>query len=134
MSGKSVEKACRVAHPRAALNPTGINGVYRIAVTNASQSIAVPLSLRARFLKLKLVSPAGTTSVQYGVSKAAAGQTIVLNQLSALGTGHASAGGTIFPNSSEDALIEQDVTFLNFIGSATEASCFLEIFVSEVPA
>jgi hypothetical protein len=133
MSSKYQDQAALLGHPVAALNPTGYTGVYRIALTGSSQSVTLPTNWPGRFVELTVVSPAGTTDVQYGFSSAAS-QTIVRNQASAVGTGHASAGKTIFPNTSKDGRIRVGMRSLNFISSAAEVNSFLEICISEVPA
>lgn len=132
MTSKNQEQAALLSHPVAALDPTGFTGVYRIALTGANQSIVLPTVWAGRFIELTVVSPAGTTDVQYGFSKVA--QTLVRNQASAVGTGHAAAGKTIFPNSSRDGRIRQGHYVLNFIASTGEALSFLEIHISEVPS
>lgn len=132
MASKNQEQAALLGHPVAALDPTGYTGVYRIALTGVVQNIAIPATWKGRFCELAVVSPAGTTDVQYAFSFAS--QAIVRNQASAVGTGHASAGRTIFPNTTRDGRIRQGMTFLNFISSAAEASSYLEISISEVPS
>lgn len=132
MASKNQEQAALLGHPVAALDPTGFTGVYRVALTGAIQNLVLPASWAGRFVELTVVSPAGTTDVQYAFSKTS--QTLVRNQASALGTGHASAGKTIFPNTSRDGRIRQGMGYLNFISSAAEASSFLEISISEVPS
>lgn len=132
MSGKYQDQAALLGHPVAALDPTGFTGVYRIALTGSIQNVQFPANWAGKFLELTVVSPAGTTDVQYAISVAS--QSLTRNQASAVGTGHASAGRTIFPNSSRDGRIRQGMRYLNFISSAAEASSFLELHISEVPA
>lgn len=72
-----------------------------------------------------------TTDVQLGCSYGAAAQTIVLDQVSAPGTGHASAGYTILAGTFLDVLIPGNATFINYI--ARTGTGVLEYFKSERP-
>lgn len=127
---KNQEQAALLSHPVAALDPNGFTGVYRIALTGANQTVDIPTLWAGKFIELTVVSPLGTTDVQYAFSKAA--QAIVRNQISSVGTGHAACGKTIFPNTSKDGRPRQGMEFLNFISSAVEG--YLEIHISEVPS
>lgn len=125
MSSSAVEKAALVSHPLAVADTSGLTNIHRIAITGVSQSVAVPAGWAGRFVR---ITNASTADVQYAFSRLAAA-TIVMNQAAAIGTGHASAGATIFAGSSRDARIQSGVLFLNFIGT----SGFLEVEISETP-
>jgi hypothetical protein len=115
-----------LAHPLNVADTTGIKGVFRIALTGAAQSLAVPASWRGREVRITVDS---TADVQYGFSTGAAGQTLVLDQLSALTLSSAAAGASIFAGQSRNARVPAPATFINFISTA--AAGFLEAEVSE---
>ena len=128
MASKSQEQAALLAHPLAVADTTGLTNVHRIALTGAAQSVAVPAGWQERFVRLTVDS---TSNVQYAFSTGAAGQTLVLDQAAAIGTGHAACGATIFAGQSKDGRVRRGVTFLNFIADA--AGGFLEVEISETP-
>lgn len=119
------DKAARVGHPTAAADPTGFQGVYRVALTGALQSFALPSGLAGRFATLTVV---GDQDLQFAFGMGVA-PALVLDQLSAPGTGHAAAGKTIFANTSLDRRISRGATHLSFI--AKGAGGFLELECSE---
>lgn len=128
MASKNQEQAVLVGHPLAAADATGATGVYRIALTGASQNFAVPAKWLGRFVRVTVDS---TADVQYAFSNGAA-QTLVLDQASAPGTGHVAAGSSIFAGQVKDARVRAAVTHMNFISTA--AAGFLELELSETPA
>lgn len=129
MASKNQEQAVLVGHPLAAADATGATGVYRIALTGASQNFAVPAKWLGRFVRVTVDS---TADVQYAFSTGAAGQTLVMDQTSAINAGNAAAGSSIFAGQSRDARVPAGATYLNYISTA--ASGFLELELSEVPA
>jgi hypothetical protein len=115
-----------LAHPLNVADTTGAKGVYRIALTGAAQSLAVPAAWRGREVRITVDS---TADVQYGFSTGAAGQTLVLDQASALTLSSAAAGASIFTLQSRNGRVPAAATFINFIASA--ANGFLELEMSE---
>lgn len=115
-----------LSHPTVAADSTGLTGVFRIALTGVSQSLAIPAKWRGRVVRITVDS---TADVQYGLSTGAAGQTLVLDQLSALTLSSAAAGASIFTLQSRTARVPTGATFLNFI--ATAAAGYLELELTE---
>lgn len=128
MASKHQDKAALVSHPLAVADTSGLTNVHRIAISGAAQSIALPASWQGKFVRLTVDS---AVNVQYAFSSGAAA-TLVLDQASAIGTGHAACGASIFAGSSKDGRVRNGVTHLNFIGDS--ASGFLEVEISETPA
>lgn len=127
MSGAAVEKACSLKGPIAAADPTGQTGVHRIAITGSAQSFTVPAALQGKYITIYC-----TAEIQYAFRIAAA-PTIVLNQASALGTGHVAAGKTLPAGQDKDVPVPKggngESVFIGWIGTAG----FVEIVCSESP-
>jgi len=140
--GALLEKAANVTGPiitpqvvggALAADTTGLTGVMRIAVTGAAQSFALPAAtsdpqkkstMGKRFLRLV---PVGV-NVQLAQGAGAA-PTIVLNQVSVIGTGHVGAGASFFNGVPDQWEIDQRATHVGFIGDA--ATGFLEYYISD---
>ncbi len=122
------DKANKLAFPSCALDATGITGVMRIAVTTTAGSSQLPAGMRGKFMIVKAVG----CDIQLGVSQGAAGVTVVSNQPSAPGTGHAQAGFTVSNGERLDGVVPTGKPtiplWLNYVGSAAG---FLEVFCSE---
>ena len=125
MSSRFQEQA-QLAHPLTVADTTGLKGVFRIALTGVAQSLAVPAAWRGREVRIMVDS---TADVQYGFSTGAAGQTLVLDQLSALTLSSAAAGASILSTRERVGRVPTQATFVNFISSA--AAGFLELEMSE---
>lgn len=130
MSSPSQEAAALVGHPVSRASTNGLEGVSRILLTGSAQNVAIPTLWRGKFLTLTVNS---VDYVQYVFSDTGAAVTVVLNQVSAPGTGHVSAGKTVFSQTSVDRRVPKNCTHLNFISSGANAG-WLEIEVSETPA
>lgn len=122
MSSANQEKAALVQAPIAAVDTTGQSGVYRIAITGSSQSVAIPAELRGKWIDLFV-----TADVQYAFSRGVAAQTLALNTTATPSAGSASAGKTLVANMDKPTRVPRTATFLNFIGTTG----FLEFCCSE---
>lgn len=123
MSHPAVTKNASVRLPTNAIDATnGLTGVYRIAVTTTAASYALPTGFRGNFVKIY----ASGTDIQCGFSRGAT--TIVLNQASALGTGHAQAGATVPNGTFIDGLVPRHSTYFNVLGIG---GGFVELYLSE---
>lgn len=120
-----VSKACAVRFPTASADSTGRNGVHRIAVSTTAASFALPRAMRNNYLRVAAVG----CNVQVATSSGAAGQTLVYNQASALGTGNVAAGATVPNGTFVDGIVAGNATFLNVVA---DAAGFIEVYVSEV--
>lgn len=127
MSSVDEEKAAARQGPVCAANALGLTGVHRVAISGSAQSVAVPAALRSHYVTFVVATT--SADVQRAWSSGAAGQTLVLNQAAAFGTGNAAAGATQFSKTKEDEQVPLDATFLNFIGTAADG--YLEVYVSE---
>jgi hypothetical protein len=111
-------RACLVAAPVAVLDTTGAQGVTRYVSSASNTSVLVPAAMRGKFYKIKSVG----TQTDYAFSIGAA-QTLVRNQASALGTGHAAAGDTLTSDEVDPGIIPRTTDdrpiYLNFISSDT---------------
>lgn len=128
-----IEQAARVVGPIVAADATNRTGVIRVANTGSAQTATLPTSgaergkkstLAKRFIRIAAVG----ANVQFGFGIGSA-PTIVLNQASAVGTGHVSAGATLFSNNPEQFLIPSDATHIGWISDA--AAGYLEFYVSD---
>ncbi len=124
MSSPIVAKNSAVRLPSAAADTTGKRGVYRIAVSTTAASYAVPAGMKGNFVKISAVG----ANCQIAFSTGAAGQTLVINQTSALGTGNAAAGATVANGSFVDGIVAKDFTFFNVVA---DAAGFVELYCSE---
>lgn len=107
----------------------------RIAVTGSAQSFALPTTganpgakstLGRRFIRFVFVGVNGQLAQGLGSAP-----TIVLNQVSVIGTGHASAAPTYFNSAPDQFQLDHRATHIGFIGDA--ATGFLEYYVSDQP-
>jgi len=133
----SSEKADLIAAPFAAADGTGRLGVFRISVT-AAGSVAIPTRFQTGtpasnprmgtglYVRLK----ARGTDIQ--VAFAVTGATLVADQVSVWGTGHAQAGFTISNGESIDVLIPAGASFLCYVPATGTGT--LEGFISECPS
>lgn len=119
------DKSAAVRLPVCTADATGRNGVYRIAVSTTAASYAIPVAMRNNFVRIQSV----TANSQVAISTGTAGQTLVINQASALGTGHAAAGASVLAGSFIDGIMPKGATFLNVVA---DAAGFIELYVSEV--
>jgi hypothetical protein len=130
MSSQAQESAALVAHPVGSTSTTGLKGVVRILLTGSAQNTAIPADLRGKWLNVTVNS---LDDVQYLFSTTGAAITVVLNQVAALGTGHAQAGKTVFSKTSVDRRVPSNASHLCFISSGANAG-WLELECSEAPA
>lgn len=136
MSSQDANKAARVTGPIAAADATNRTGVVRIALTGSAQTATLPTTgrdpqkkstLGARFIRIAAVG----ANVQFAQGLGSA-PTIVQNQAAAVGTGHASAGATLFNGVAEQFMLDSAATHLGFIGDGGAAG-YLEFYVSDQP-
>lgn len=141
--GSQVDKAASISGPIITASPTGglvadpsgLTGVMRIAVTGAAQNFPLPAAtgdpqkkstLGRRFIRILAMG----SNVQLAQGAGAA-PTIVLNQVSVIGTGHVGAGATFVNGIPEQFELDHRATHVGFIGDV--ASGFLEYYVSDGP-
>ena len=122
MSHPALTKNASVRLPTNVIDTTGKAGVYRIAVSTTAASYALPTGMVGNFVKIY----ASGTDIQCGFSRGAV--TIVVNQASALGTGHAAAGATVPNGMFIDGLVPKNSTYFNVLGIG---SGFVELYLSE---
>ena len=120
------DKAARVGHPLSAADASGTTGVYRMALTGALQSWAIPSAIRGKFVTITVCSN-DDVQLAFGAGSAPA---LALNQLSALGTGHVGAGKTVLARTSLDRRVPGGATHLSVISTGTNGG-FLELECSE---
>lgn len=134
MPGSEAEqRAASQFHPTLAADPTGLTGVFRIAITGANQSVALPNTMKGAWLDLRH-SNAG--ELQYGFALGAAG-TVNMDEPAAIGAGDVNAGYPIPVGSEKPGRIPTHpdpavIVYLTFRCAA--AGGFLVGFVSERPA
>lgn len=122
-------KSAAVSFPINVADTTGVTGVHRINSVSAAGSVALPAGMKGKFIRVR---PIGGDA-QVGVSLGTAGQTLVLNQASTPGTGHAAAGATVkdgefLDGMTPSGLIGQTL-YLNYIN--VSATIALEVWCSE---
>jgi hypothetical protein len=133
---RDAEQAARITGPISAADPTHRTGVVRVALTGASQSIALPpqpaaekrwgrSALAGRFVRLLVVG----ANVQLCQAKSAV--TVVLNQATTIGVGSVAAGATFLNGVPDSFRLESDATHLCFISDA--GAGFLELYISDQP-
>ena len=130
MSSGIQEAAALVGHPVGIVSTTGLSGVVRVALTGSAQNVAVPSSLRGKFVTITCAS---NDDIQYLFSTTGAAITVVKDQASTLGTGHAQAGKTVFSRTSVDRRVPLTATHLCWISTSTNGG-FLELECSEQTA
>lgn len=137
----SSEKADLIAAPFAAADAVGRKGVFRTAALSAAGNIAIPTRFRrghptadpapgigqGLYVRLK----ARNQGIQVAFAPSAV--TLVVDQASTWGTGHAQAGFTIEAGESIDVLIPSGATHLCYV-PLTGSNAVLEGFISEAPA
>ncbi len=135
MSGSAVDRAAKIGGAIAAADATALTGVYRYAASASNTAVALPArtdkrggqaTIAARFLRIRAVG----CNAQYAEGFGAA-PTLVFNQLSAWGTGHVAAGGTVVDGTSEDFVVDNRTTHLAWICS--NATGFVEFYLSDAP-
>ena len=135
-SNRCTEQAARITGPKAAADTTGLTGVMRYALTGANQQVTLPTNSTvkgkknnygARFIRFLAMG----ANVQWAWGSGSA-PTIVLNQASALGTGHVSAGATLVNGVPEQLMISSEATHIAFIGDNSTTG-YLEFYLSDEP-
>lgn len=129
------EQASWLVGPTAAADATGKTGVYRYASSTSSQSVALPSAwktLRSANIGAFGSGPfirvySDTTYTQVAFSQASG--TLVIDQASAFGTGHVSAGGTVPIGGYMDFMIPRDCGYITWISKATGG--FVEFYLNE---
>ena len=131
MASDVLNRAALVSGPIAVADSTGATGVMRYATSASTQSVAVPAAMQGCWIKVQAV----TLQVDWAFSTGAAA-TLVLNQASVLGTGHASSGDTLQSGSTDQVLVPKPrdgkPVYLNFISSGTTG--FFVFRKAETPA
>jgi len=122
MGSVAEERAALIKAPVAAADATGATGVFRVAISGASQNAALP----SAWVQRGFVCLYCTADVQYAFGIGAA-PTLVLNQASAVGTGHVSAGKTLPAGQDKDVPIPVGATHIAWIGS----SGYIELYNSQ---
>lgn len=112
--------------PKAAADSTNATGVCRYASSTSNATAAMPEAWRGKWVTFRSLGGC-YTQFAYGVGSAPA---LVLDQASAIGTGHVSAGATVVAEGSEPFLIPSEATHLAWISSATGG--FVEFELSEL--
>jgi predicted lipoprotein len=135
MTDRYSEQAARVTGPIAAADATARTGTQRIAITASNQQVTLPTTGKAkgasttiskRFIRILAVGQ--NCQWAWGAGSA---PTIVYNQVAVVGTGHASAGGTLVDSVPEQMIVPNEATHFAFIGQS--ATGFLEFYVSDQP-
>jgi hypothetical protein len=136
MSGQHSEKAARITGCVAAADPTMRTGGWRIALTGAAQSVALPTAgketlkkgstLSGRFVRLLAVG----ANVQFAQGRGSA-PVPVLNQASVMGTGHVGFAMTLANGVPEPIIIDTEATHFGWVSDA--AAGFLEMVVADAP-
>jgi len=133
---KDTETAARITGCIAAADATMRTGGWRIALTGAAQSVALPTAgaekgkrstLGGRFVRAMAVG--ANVQLAQGVGAA---PTVVLNQVSVMGTGNAGFGMTLANGQAESFRLDSAATHLGWVSDA--AAGFLELYVSDQPA
>jgi hypothetical protein len=126
------DKDALLCFPTNAADATGARGVHYVTPPdNTAVSVPIPASMKGMFLR---IIPFGG-GVQAGVSFGAAGQALVWNQASALGTGHVARGAHADAAGGPrwiEGIVPHDATFLNYIREPGQ-SVSLEIWCTEAP-
>lgn len=130
-----IDQAARITGPLAAVDATMRTGVWRIALTGAAQSVALPTAgkpadkgstLAGRFVRVLAVG--ANVQLAQGIGSA---PVVALNALSVMGTGNAAAGATFVNGLPEPFRIDSQATHLGWIADA--GAGFLELYVSDQP-
>jgi hypothetical protein len=129
------EQASWLIGPTAALDTAGLRGCYRYASSATAASAALPLGWTTARTNLGRYGSgpfiriaARTVAVQVAFSKGAA-VTLVINQLSSIGTGHAQAGFTVEAGTFVDVMVPSDCSHINWVGPDTTG--WVEFYMSE---
>lgn len=112
---------------------TGARGMYRYAASTAPASAAIPSAWRGNFIRVL-----GTLAdVQFmftckspNLAPPAAATAIVLDQLAAIGTGHAAAGGSAVAGLPEHVIVPDDATHISWVSKS--ATGFVEFMRAEI--
>ena len=124
--GSAIQNKAASKHlPRAVADTTSQSGVQRYASSASNATAAMPDAWKGKWVTFH--SDGVDTQVAYGVGSA---PTLVYDQASAIGTGHAGAGATCKDGSPRDFLIPREATHLAWISSATGG--FFEMHLSEL--
>lgn len=133
---KFEQQAAAIAAPMAVADATGKRGVFRIAASTSNTSTALPTTTTADGVNprtwcthyVRIQSIGCNTQVAFST----VARTLVINQASAIGTGSSVAGFTIPSGTYQDFMVPKDAAFINFISDAAGATCFVEIYMSEL--
>lgn len=133
---KDTEKAARVTGPKGVADVSARTGVQRHAVTSTQIQITLPTTGKEKNVKstigkrwIRLLALG--SNVQWSEGHGAA-TTVVYNQASATGTGHASAGATLIDSVPEQVMISSECTHLTFI-CPSGGTGFVEFHISDQP-
>lgn len=106
---------------------TGETGVMRVATTAGSVTHTIPSGMKGRYVDLMVVGANTQYAVTTGTNTA---PTLVYNQASAFGTGHAAAGKTLVDSVEKAVFFPPDAASITVISSSTAG--FFEAAVSGV--
>jgi hypothetical protein len=123
--GALLKAALRVFAPflRSTADATGARGVFRESATTTAQTDDVPSAWKGAYVELT----ARGTYVQWGiVLKGETAPTLVLDQVAALGTGHAAAGKTLLEDTEKTVWIPPNAEKLVWICGTANAGEFFE--------
>ena len=127
MSGRTVDTAVTVIPARgtSTIDTTAAIGVLRTATTTSSAPHTIPSGLKGKWVRMLVVG----ANTQYAITLAGeTAPTLVYNQASAWGTGHAGAGGTLVDSVPEQFVMPPTAKTLTVISSGT--SGFLECYLA----
>jgi hypothetical protein len=106
---------------------TGETGVMRVATTAGSVTHTVPVGMKGRYVDLLALGATTQYAITLGTNTA---PTLVYNQASAFGTGHAAAGKTLVDSIEKPVYFPSDITSITVISSGTAG--FFEAAVSGI--
>ncbi len=130
MASNAEQKEASIAAPIAAADVTGATGVYRYASLGTATQVTLTdpatgkHAFKGNFVRIQ--SRGVSTDVAFGLGSAVV---LLKDQLSAINTGHVSAGWTIPADTYIDVIVPRGATHLAFISSATGG--FVELMLSE---
>ena len=128
--GSPVEnKNAALAFPTAttaALRAPQTQGVFRYASSATAASVAIPAAWKDRFLRFRFFGAGLHCDVACTFGST---PTLVIDQASAVGTGHIAAGARLDDGGQIDGIVPWDATYLAWVSSATGG--YVEFWISE---
>ena len=115
------------AFGKSVADATGETGTMRAATTIGSVPHTIPSGMKGRYVDLLVVGANTQYAITQGTNTA---PTLVYNQASAFGTGHAAAGRTLVDSIEKPVYFPSDATTITVISTSTTG--FFEAAVSGV--